>query len=528
MLAESLPLAGSERNPGTRFAFSPSVLLLCFLLLLRVPARPQDLDPFAGEENAAARENELAEEAALGALSLRLRLQGRPGQTRQYQRLEWQGQRQEFYVLAERDPGERDWNDFSAGYYHWHGPTLALTAGDLRPGFGQGLVFGRSGGRGAPFPALRQDRPNPGYRASGENEALRGLALSGRAGAWELALLGGRATRDARTNKQGQVISLPTSGLHRTRTEKTGRHLLGLWVGGARLRRAGKLWQWGATLQALGFDQQLDLSKKGDRAFGGRAVQLAGADFGLQWQGLKAAGEAAADAQGRRGMLGVAALRLGRLNLGATWRRYDPDFPAFFAGALGRDERDETGLLLSAALRWQGWQGGLWREGWGPIQTQDPRQVWGANLVPPLPRSLHLELAGQQTPGPDRRGRLHLSWSPHRRLELAGRIEARHLRDKDQNPQQGHLLSWRARGQWQGLEWTCHLSRFHASAYASRLYEYEYDLPGALSIRPLYGKGWRWYLLAARTWGPLRLAGRYRHQQGQRHAGMQLDLEWPP
>lgn len=505
------------------------MLLLCSLLLLWTPARPQDLDPFAGEENAAARESELAEQGGPGAFSLRLRAQGTPGQTRQYQRLAWKGRHQEAYMLVERDPGEAHWDDFAAGHYHWRHPAhpFAFTAGDLRPGFGQGLVFGRSSGRGAPFPALRQDRSNPGYRASGENDALRGLALGARAGAWEVMLLGGRAARDARVGKENQVVSLPESGLHRTRTEKAGQQLLGLWVAGARLRRSGATWQWGATFQQLRLDRRVDLRRKEDRAFHGHAVRLAGTDFRLQWRGLRAAGEAGMDARGRAGALGVATLRLGRLGLGATWRRYDPDFPAFFGGALGRsDLRDETGLLLCASGRWRGWQGRLWADGWRPVQADhQPRsQVRGASLVPPLPSSLHLELSGQQEPGLGERGRLNLSWTPQPRLELAGRIEAR----RDGKAQQGRLLSWRVAGQWRRLEWTCHLSRFHTSSYASRLYEYEYDLPGTLSIRPLYGKGWRWYLLAAHTWGALRLAGRYRHQQGRHHVGLQLDLEWPP
>lgn len=507
------------------------MLLLCLLLLLRVPAHPQDLDPFAGEENAAARENELAEQGGPGAFSLRLRGQGAPGRTRQYQRLAWKGRHQEVYLLVERDPGETFWADFAAGYYHWHSSAhpFSLTAGDLRPGFGQGLVFGRSGGRGAPFPALRQDRQTPGYRASGENDALRGLALDGRAGSWEVVVLAGRAGRDARMGKEGQVISLPTSGLHRTRTEKTGQDLLNLWVGGARLRWARPSYQWGATFQALRFDRRVDLRKKDDRAFHGQAVRLSGTDFRLQWRGLSAAGEAGVDAQGRRGMLGVAMLRLGRQRLGATWRHYDPDFPTFFGGALGRSERGETGLLLNADLRWRGWQGRLWTDNWHSAQADQPRsQVLGWSLSAPLPPSLRLELSGQQNPGQDRRGRLKLRWTPQRRLELAARIEGRRLQGKGKAAAWGRLFSWRAAGQWQRLEWTCHLSRFHTSAYASRLYEYEYDLPGALSIRPLYGKGWRWYLLAARTWGPLRLAGRYRQQQGRRDAGLQLDLEWSP
>jgi hypothetical protein len=499
--------------------------LLLLLLLLRAPACPQDPDPFAAEENAAAREHELAEEAFPGALSLRLRAQGTPGRTRQYQRLAWKGEGQEAHLLVERDEGEARWNDFAAGFWHWRPPArpFALTAGDLRPGFGQGLVFGRPGGRGAPFPALRQDPPHPGYRASGENAALRGLALAAGAGAWEVALLGGRAARDARLGREGQVVSLPESGLHRTRTEKNGQDLLGLWAVGARLRRAGRAWQWGATFQYLGFDRRVDLRRQGDRAFHGSAVHLGGTDFRLAWRGLRAAGEAGVDARGRAGTLGVASLRRGRWGLGATWRRYDPGFPAFFGGALGRGGRGETGLLLSAEGRWRGWQGRLWTDGWKVAQTPDPSRVWAAGLTAPLPRPLRLELAAQQSPGRDRRGRLDLGWAPPGGLELAARIEARRAGD-----QRGHLYSWRAAGQWRRLKWTCHLSRFRTSAYASRLYEYEYELPGALSIRPLYGRGWRWYLLAARAWGPLRLSARYRHQQGRHHAGLQLDLGWPP
>ena len=39
--------------------------------------------------------------------------------------------------------------------------------------------------------------------------------------------------------------------------------------------------------------------------------------------------------------------------------------------------------------------------------------------------------------------------------------------------------------------WTC----FQTGSYDSRIYAYEHDLPGVLTIRPLYGRGIRWFVL---------------------------------
>lgn len=85
-------------------------------------------------------------------------------------------------------------------------------------------------------------------------------------------------------------------------------------------------------------------------------------------------------------------------------------------------------------------------------------------------------------------------------LHLRGaklRVEGR--QNKGSSSDRGGLVSalWRYRGQH--LSGVVHLSRFHTGAYAARIYEYEYDLPGAYSIRPLYGNGWRIYTRTGTT-----------------------------
>ena len=51
---------------------------------------------------------------------------------------------QAFFALAERDPGESGWSDFRTFYYAVQGQHSEWVGGDLRPGTGTGLVFGRS------------------------------------------------------------------------------------------------------------------------------------------------------------------------------------------------------------------------------------------------------------------------------------------------------------------------------------------------------------------------------------------------
>ena len=74
------------------------------------------------------------------------------------------------------------------------------------------------------------------------------------------------------------------------------------------------------------------------------------------------------------------------------------------------------------------------------------------------------------------------------------------------------------RGRWQVTRGSvvAHGSYFATDSYASRLYEYEYDLPGSVSIRPLYGRGWRFYALVALGWRAGEVALRYRLERTQR------------
>ena len=135
-------------------------------------------------------------------------------------------------------------------YLQWQSSfkPLQILLGDMRPGFGQGLVFGRSGkGRNSVSPILKNDSNSVAFRSKGENEALRGLILRYRGGRIEGAILGGLAARDARLDEQGNAISLRPGGIHVSASELAGCKRLQAWSCGLRLRYLVPHWRGGKS-----------------------------------------------------------------------------------------------------------------------------------------------------------------------------------------------------------------------------------------------------------------------------------------
>lgn len=193
-----------------------------------------------------------------GELTLRTRIRRRSlalDRVSLYRKIVWaMPSGSEVHVVAERDPGEPDWHDFVAFYGRWQmSDALQVHAGDLRPGFGQGVVFSRGGGRGGTVvPQMRGDSDRIGYRASGANDAVRGASVRFRHHHLDATLLAGVLWRDARLNSAGKVISLPESGRHVSDTELLGKDLLFGTLAGIRLRRTHGWMELGGTLYRPG------------------------------------------------------------------------------------------------------------------------------------------------------------------------------------------------------------------------------------------------------------------------------------
>jgi len=206
----------------------------------------------------------------------------------------------------------------------------------------------------------------------------------------------------------------------------------------------------------------------------------------------------------------------------------------------------------------RGWGGVLEGRGWQVFadRYRRPRRTYfypmpavisarGASLGRRLTRLLRVRALVQEDRRPrwadgvslvSRSRRLRLDLERGRDTGLLARLrlrlEGKRLDGEPGGAEYGGLagLLWKSR--WRSWCSVFHLTGFRTASYSTRVYEYEYDLPGAVSIRPHYGSGWRLYALAGVRWGALEIGGRYRLQRDgetRHYVGIQVDarLERP-
>ncbi|MBQ42049.1 MAG: hypothetical protein CME15_06280 [Gemmatimonadetes bacterium] len=513
--------------------------------------------PFSNEADAPVLEGRAADLRSESRLALRWRLQtdsATYGRSRLYQRLDWQlGEGRGIYFLAEKDPGERRWDDFTSFHLRWRSSALPLdlVAGDLKPGFGQGLLFGRYASRGGvPTAAARRESQRIGYRSSSENGALRGVALRYNGRGSEAVGLLAVASLDARFDEDGVVTTLPESGIHISERELAGRDGMKIRVFGLRLRRhrAGGL-GWGVTLQQLAFNRPLDLRRPGKvaTAFRGRRQLTVAADGVLTRGLLQSFGEVARHDGNKWAGVGGVRFDLPGIRLSGLGRYYAPGFQSFFGGAASGagSMSNEVGFQLSIAGRRGGLRWRLYADQFRRLQpaSTDPlpaaAETWGLELERrPRRGSWYWKVAVQgKLRGRWRGGNPFGESSQRLRTELLKGTGSNQLRlraelkrlEGEGGGELGALVSARVARSLAGRTGILHLSRFRTDSYITRIYEYEQSLPGSVSLPPLYGDGWRIYALLRPHLGATRLALRYRREgregQSPRHrVGVQIDL----
>ena len=444
-------------------------------------------------------------------------------------------------LLLEKDPGETRWNDHLVGYVETTSipGSTRLLVGDYRVEAGQGLVlwgpYGLSKGADPVAPLKKRSRGVLGYTASDENSYLRGGgALQIETWAFHLTLLASRTSLDATINPDESVKTFSTSGFHRTDSETQQSNCTDETLYGGRIGTGGPWGSVGVTGWSSRYAKEV---KKTDPTryrfdFQGNRNHVLGLDYDFFFGRFNFCGELARSKSRGWAFIGSTIMETQKFSVVFSYRRYDPDYQnphgqGFGTGGTQNEEGCYFGLSgkIPPKTRLSLYYD-LFRKPWRtysiPVPTRGDDLF--VQLIQKCSSSLSITLRARfrrgehlnqgTTPGgrkidvlQDRIHRLFrfdCTYHPLSRLRLKSRIETatvRYPRTEGEITTPSHeetgLLLYQdvSYHPTPRLRLSARWITFDTPSYDSRIYAFENDLPGVLSISPLYGNGSRWYIL---------------------------------
>lgn len=443
----------------------------------------------------------------------------------------WQG-----VLLTERDPGEHRWTDHRAGYVQARTSVVDVTVGSLRPALGQGLLFAR--GRSDRMSVRpRRDNPRLGSSSSSETRDLLGIGWVRSTDAGMFMAVAGRLAWDARFDEAGRAVSLPEDGDHSNGQRPT---LSGAVVGGRWRQRLHTVCI-GMTVQHLRFTRLVDLRRPSQSSnFVGTqqaSVAVDVVDLQRRWHAVFAR---AGDDRAVR--LGLSGIDIAGCRIGGVWEWFAT---GYFAPLAVAGSGTQGGRRITLAARRRGAQ--VWAERtFQPAAAQRHpqsavrrgagarwRRRYGSWLADSSIQRRISSAFVSASPGTDSTTRFRLQlrtegrcWRWTTRLDAAG--YRRRLHQLPTESQGGRSLATSVRWRRDGWHVQALLTTFDTQGYGARIYEYEPDVPDAVSIRPLYGRGERLVVVAVLPLVPraqLSLRWRAQHKTGWSHvAAVQLDI----
>ncbi len=454
--------------------------------------------------------------------------------------------------LAEKDPGEANYLDFTSAYVlvNIPEPGIRFILGDYGVDAAQGEVFsssgsyaGRSNGMG--YGGVMREGVRPSL-ASESSENWRGAAATWLHDPISISVFTSFRARDATVDSNGVVKSWNLDGYHRTERELSTRQGVRENAVGARatMRLAAGLY-WGLSWYSLKFDRAL--FKSASNSDQGNGYSTAGLDM------VFTSGASSFSAEVMH--------RMGKVQSCVATYRWAPDktlTTSFLVRVCGsesaadldmeigrrvRDSKNSPGASFAVRFR---------PSHWVRISAlYDQFRIPGSTSTNVLPANGHEVLLDAECKTAkivelELRYR-HKAKPTHEILRIGDRLDARVDGMVKVTQARASLtvnvMKWIqsrsrleysevsrrfGRGIDRGLMMyhecafdalkTCSISlrgiSFETSSYESRIYEFEEDVPGAFQNPALYGRGFRWYVRGEFRWGSwLTCSVKYAHSE---------------
>lgn len=458
--------------------------------------------------------------------------------------------------LMTKDAGEQRLNEFTTWNLTVSNLNFIKTAvvGDYRIEAGQGVALWRgydfSKGGEVIAPALRSSRGLVSSVSTDEVEYFRGIAAELHSRKFSFLAFVSSRRLSASIDTSRLVTALNSSGYFRTPSEQARRDNLTEKLYGLHSTFfVDDQKEVGLTFYQTAFSSQLLLN--GGKRFSGDRYSLLAFDYRLVHGSAATFGEWALSNSSVGGISGVYFTPIREIGLVASIRSYPEQFVSLHGLAFGERTStfNESGLYLGVKLqltasvslstyydqfRFPGatstskfsttGKDFLLKFELRPLQKLQAILRWQRKITDER-SSLHAGALDRQRL---QRIRVQLDYRISARVQLRSTAERVFVDWRDSFANEKGLLLYHEIAAQPGthLRWNLRIAYFQSDSYNSRLYEFERDLDGVLTIPVLYGTGIRWYaLIRYRFGGHLQVAVKYSEliRDDVKHIGSGLD-----
>ncbi len=442
-------------------------------------------------------------------------------------------------LLMEKDAGETDLIDHLVGFIEIKNVynNIKLVVGNFYLKSGQGLVmwspYGFSKGVYPVTLVKKNTSEIKGYKSTDENNFLTGGAADANFGIFHLMLFGSGSLLDASLNCDGTISSFPTSGYHRTESEKKRKDNVTENLIGIRADIKTTYGKIGGTSFLTKYSHPIrgDLEDKNLFSFTGSRNYIIGLDFDLCFNRFNFFGEIAGCRTNSIALIIGCIYDIDRIKGVIIYRNFSPRFyNPHGHGFSSYSIRNERGINIGLSTIIHNYKIDImfdfynkpWRTFTTPVPVRgDDLYIWINRRI-----NTHFKIKCKLKFRRKEDFDTYTSWdgipseilkiqrqtsvrleilSKFQQIKFKTRVELNHVYDTNIEKKWGYVstneigsmffqdidfryfsyLNIRFRWIW-----------FKTDSYQSRIYEFENDLPGSFNIPFLYGDGYRWYIIA--------------------------------
>lgn len=430
-----------------------------------------------------------------------------------------------FGLLFEKDAGEKSYADHYSGFVMANDFLIfdKLIFGDYLIEFGQGLVlwspYAFSKGVDAVNPAIRSSNNIISYSSADENQFYRGAAFKSSFDNFSLTAFYSYNKVDANTNDFGEITSFPLDGNHRTETELARKNNVAAINLGTTVNYQDRYFNLGFLYSRTSFEYPIRYSNP--NRLWGKEFDFYSSAYSIIWNNIYFSGETSYNSVSVATINSIQFNFTRNLILTTSVRSYPRNYDTFYGNGFGESSNTNNEFGIYTGLRWR-----------TPIgifnvyydQFNFPYST-SSIFLPSKGTEYLIDYSTRLIP----RSTLNIRYKNEKKEQSVSTEIERIIFDQNKHNLRLDFLyqltkSVRIRSRieylilyYQGLESTetgilafqdvryrpsdlltfyGRIVFFDTDSYNSRVYQFENDVVGVMSNLPLYGEGFRLYLLA--------------------------------